>query len=271
MNNKGFSILELITAVSIFFFIVAAMLFMLTSGKNSWHTQDIQSALYQNARKAMDEMTMELSESSRNTITIYAFIDPLNGESSEAICFASGRGDPAIAAEDGIHSNNDYVHWDAGGDISWRSAVVYCTYQTADGIKQLRRYVDYGPATNYYSGTAIFPLTITSIATNINILSGDGSVVSLNRNPAANMTILANYLGTEDVNNDSILNSNEDDGEASLPWDNADGILNTGANFIKASGLINIQLFFKREIRALATTGRFLINTLKGSVQLRQP
>lgn len=272
VNRRGFTLMEMMIVVAIFMFIVTAMLWLFSGGKNSWNTQDIQSELYLNARKAMDEMTRELAESGRNTVTIQVFQDPINSEYHEAICFASGRGSDGVASEDGSHTNNNYVHWKASGNVDWRSAVIYCPYQTAEGIKQLRRYVDYGTSTTYYGTTGIFSLTFVSITdTTITLLRGDSSTFTINRDTDPSMTILANYIDTEDTNNNNALDANERDGNVSAPVDNADLVLNTGVNYTLTSGRLSITFFLRREVARLVTAGRFIVFTLKNTVQLRQP
>lgn len=268
----GFTLLELMVTLAIFLVLTGAIFAIFRGGRDSWITQDVQSELYQNGRRAMDVMIRELQESGRNTVTITQFIDPINSETHEVIGFASGRGSDTIAGEDGNHANNNYTHWDASGNVSWRSAVIYCVYQTSDGIKQLRRYVDYGPSAAYYGTSGVFPLIFTSItATTINILRGDTSTFSIDRDTDPTMTILANYIDTEDTNNNNTLDASENDGNSNTPIDNADSILNYGVNYTQNSGLLAVTLFLKKEMKQLAASGRFIIFTHKGSAQLRQP
>ena len=82
---------------------------------------------------------------------------------------------------------------------------------------------------------------------------------------------MANYLGNEDADNDTVLDSNEDDTDTSIPIDNGDGMLNFGANFVKNVGSIDIVLFLAKEAKNLNQSNRILCTTLRNTVKFRQP
>jgi len=270
---KGFTLIELMIVILIFSIMLGAAYSVLTMGRTSWQTGDIQIELQQEARNAMDQMVKELRESGRNTISnIYQFVDPINGEQHQAISFASGRGNPNDPAEDDLHTNNDYFHLDASGNPSWRSLIIYCIYQASGGQKQLRKYTDY--YTMNYSVANTFPFTFLGITGNqINLQSNNDVSINISRGPdipvGGNPRVLANYVETEDTNLNRNLDPNEDDGNASLPADNNNGILDNGIDFIKTGNLINIKLFLRKEVTRLATSGRFLVTTLNSAVESR--
>lgn len=269
MKDHGFTMVELLVVVLIFTVISIAIFGVLLTGRQSWYAGNTQIELQEESRKAMRIMVKDLRESKGSTVSdIYQFTDPINGEKHQAISFASARGNPSDSADDGVHANNDYFHLDSSSsEPSWRSLVVYCTYQTSSGQNQLRKYVDYN-ATNY-SATNTFPFAFVSVTTGqISLQSSNDSpvTVNINRNPAA-AVILANYVETEDTNLNAILNTNENDGNASLPADNSDGELDFGINFTKSGDQIDIKLFLRKETTAVSA--RSLIITLDNTVILR--
>ena len=263
VNRRGMTLVEVMISGLIAVFILSAFLLLLSSSRSSWLVSQVQSDLYVSGRKAIHMMFRELGESSFDYCSAVTFLDPLSGQYRQTLCFLSGRGDPAVAGEDGS-STNDYVHINANGDVNWRSLVVFCPYVTADNNVQLRRYVDYGAYSN-----SDFPVTLSVTPLNIIVVKNGGAgTVTFSR---AAGTVLANYLGSEDSNNNNVLDANENNGNTSLPIDNANGILNLGANFVKGNGVVEITLFLSREVTALHQAGRFLASTVRAKVKLRQP
>lgn len=275
MKKKAFTLTELLLSCSIFAFILFILFAILMITRSSWITAQVQADLYQNARKALDEMSRELVETSEgnDTMGVFTFVDPINGKYEQGFWFASGRGSPNEASEDGEHLGNNYVHLDNTYNyVVWRSLVVYCPYQTASGQRQLRRYVDYGTSVSYYNGADIFPLDFEEAlasATTFSFKEANGlTTITIDRTGGK---ILANYLDSEDDDDDNTLDSNEDDGSASLPIDNADGVLNYGANFNKNASTVDIALFLKKEVTRLRQRGRVLMITLRNTIKRRQP
>ena len=269
MNNRGVSFTEMMIVGTLMLFMGLALLSILSVAKSAWYVGDIQTDLYQNARKAMQEMFVELIEASSGNVETFAFTDPINGEYTQGIWFSSARGSNLVGGEDGSSTNN-YVHFDANNVVSWRSAIVYIGYENAAGIKQLRRYDDFGSSTTYYSQANKFPLTFLSATTTaINFLEADGTtVLSIDRRYGR---VLANHLGNEDADNDTNLDSNEDDGDTSAPVDNGDGVLNFGVNFVKNVGSIDVILFLAKETVNLNQSNRILCTTLRNTIKFRQP
>jgi hypothetical protein len=268
-NKKGITLFEILIVSVIAIFIMFTLIGLLSSSRNTWIIADIKADLYIDARKAMNEMFEDLVEASSGKTEAFGFVDPINGQSTQGLWFASARGNPAVAGEDGS-SNNNYLHLDANNVVSWRSVIVYCPYQTADGIKQLRRYIDFGPAINFYSQSTIFPLTfLSSNATTLNFIAADGiNVISIDRTGGR---VLANNIQTEDLNNNNLLDSNEDDGIGTDPIDNEDGILNYGVNFTKNVGNVDIVLFLAKEAMRLQSQGMNFSTTLRNKIKFRQP
>ena len=265
---SGFTLPEIMIVILIFLFIMIALMTLLTSAKSSWFIAEVQSDLYQNARLGMQKMVRELNEASSGYTETFKFLDPITGEISEGLWFASGRGDPSVSGENGS-ATNDYVHLDSDNIISWRSVVVYCPYKSTDEPKQLRRYVSYGSSAAYFSGSNIFPLTFISATTNtLTFAMADSTYLTFSRSGGE---VLTNYISTEDTNNNGILDANENDGNASLPLDNADGVLNYGANFSKNVGDVEISLFLTRQVSRFSQSGLTLSSTLRNTIKLRQP
>lgn len=273
-DRRGFTLVEIMISCTISVFVMIVFLTLLSATRSAWFTSQVQSDLYLNGRKAVQTIFREIVEASSGCTEKFTFTDPINGQWREGLWFASGRGDPGVAGEDGSLTN-DYVHLKADHYVGWRSVVVISPYVTPEGDFQLRRYVDYGPSTTYYSGTNIFPLTFSSVTPNyITFMQSDGTTVSFDRTGG---TVLANYLASEDANNNAtssdLPDANEKDGMASLPPDNADNLLNYGINFIKVpgEGKVDIILFLSRQVRSMNQAGRFLVSTVRQTVKLRQP
>jgi len=273
VNKKSISLIELLIAVAIFTVIVGALYFLYGKGKGLDESLSAEADLLAAGRKGLNQLILDMAETNRNTLTkdslgyIPAFSDPANGETHQILIFASARGDTAVTAEDGTHSNNSYAHIDANNRPSWRSAVIYCTFVAPDGTQQLRRYADYGGFASYYSQTSIFPLAVSSITTTyINLTRGDGSVVSIARNSGR---VVANYIATEDANNNNTLDANENDGNASMPADNQDNILDKGCDFSVNGGLVNIKFFLAKPQGLIMQGKRYLTITLGDAAAMR--
>ena len=268
-SRKAITLIEILIVSVISVFIIVTLMALLTSSRNTWIISGAQADLYINARKAMSEMFNELVEVSSGNTETFTFLDPINGQYTQGLWFASARGSNADMGENGSPLNN-YVHLDANNFVSWRSVVVYCSYKTASGINQLRRYVDYGPNITFYSQPNIFPLTLLSISTTtLNFIAADGAtIISIDRTTGG---VMANYIGTEDANNNNALDANENDGTLNDPVDNQDGILNYGVNFTKNVGNIDIVLFLRKSIDRLNVQGMEISTTLRNKVKFRQP
>jgi len=266
-NNKGITLIEIMVVSLIAIFMLLTLMAVFSSSKGAWIISQIKSDLYSEARRSMDKISREVMEGSSGYTQRFSFLDPATGEYTQGFWMASSRGDVSVAGEDGS-VNNAYMHLDANNLISWRSLVIYCPYTTVDGIKQLRRYADYGSNITYYSQSNIFPLTfIGATSVYLNFQQADGTTVNI---PRAGGEVIADYLGNEDANNNNALDSIENDGDSNLPVDNEDGTLNLGFNVIKNSGSIDLTLFFVKEA-LLPTQGRFLQMTLHNSIKFRQP
>lgn len=274
MHKKAYTIVEMLIVLAILGILSGSAYLLLSKGKYTIDFLDTRATLTDNVRRAMQEIIRDLSESNAGTITkdasgsIPYFTDPLNNKDHQVLIFASARGNPDNNAEDSGHDNNNYVH--LGGDYkpSWRSAVIYCTYVTPEGIQQLRKYVDYGSLTAYYAGSPNrFPLSITSITTSsINLIRGDGTYLSIPRNSGI---AKANYIASEDANNNGVLDANENDANDTMPADNKDNVLDRGADFVLTSGLLKIKLFLAKSETPLTQGTRFLTVTLDGTSKLR--
>ncbi|MFH1092542.1 MAG: type II secretion system protein [Candidatus Omnitrophota bacterium] len=267
-KNKGITLIEIMFVSLITVFILLTLTAVFSSSKGAWLISQVKSDLYVDARRAMDSLKKELMEGSSGWTESFTFIDPATGEYAQGVWTASARGNILQAGEDGS-PNNNYMHLDVNNLISWRSVIVYCPYQTSEGLKQLRRYADYGASITHYAQPNIFPLAfVSATSTYLNFLQADGTSLNV---PRAGGDVLANYIGNEDANNNNFLDAQENDGGMNLPVDNQDGILNLGFNAIKSVGSINISLFFTKEVSTLQSSGRILEMTLRNSVKFRQP
>lgn len=280
MNRKSYTLVELMVVVAIFTLILGSLYLLFEKGKSINQSLGAGADLLTSGRAAMHQLITDLNEAKRNTLTgggsgeIPSFTDPLNSETHQILIFASARGDSAVASEDSVHSNNNYVHLDIDNRPSWRSAVIYCTYVTPNGLQQLRKYVDYGSSVTYYSQSGIFPFSLNSVtSTNINLTSQDGTkTLSISRSSGTSSgtyRVIANYISTEDADNDGILDAVENDGNDNMPADNQDGVLDRGVDFSVNSGLLEIKLFLAKPETSLTINKRYLVITLSGSAVMR--
>jgi hypothetical protein len=269
LSRKGISLFEILIVSVMAVFIMFTLVALLSSARSTSVIADIKSDLYINARKAMDEMFNDLVEASSGNTEEFTFVDPINGQYTQGLWFASARGNPAIAGEDGS-MNNGYLHLDANNLVSWRAVIVYCPYTDSAEIKQLRRYIDFGANSAFYSQPNIFPLTFLSVnSSTLRFTAADGiTIISIDR---AGGRVLANNICTEDTNNNNVLDSNERDGIISSPVDNGDGVLNYGVNFTKNVGSVDIVLFLAKEAKMLQSQGLSFSTTLKNKIKFRQP
>ena len=78
-TTKAFTLIELMIAMAIFSIILGAIYSVLSMGRTSYYTGDIQIAVQQEARKAMGKMTREIREaSSVNLSDGYPFLIQTN-------------------------------------------------------------------------------------------------------------------------------------------------------------------------------------------------
>jgi len=261
--------------VSVFIFsILSATAYVsLEAGRRSGGVGGVEVDLQEGARKAMNEMLRELRETGPATVTIYQYTDPQNSEVHQAIAFASTRGNSASFVEgtcvDGA-GNNACFHRNAAGGPSWRALVVYSVYQTSDGRKEFRRYVNYNTA---YGTGNYFPYSFTGMtSTQINLRSAGGVNFTFNRDGTTNgiaPRVLTENVVTEDANNNNTLDVSENDGSATLPFDNADGVLNRGVDFSLNGRVASVTLFLRKQDVPYASGNRFVVSTLRSSVALR--
>jgi hypothetical protein len=91
-------------------------------------------------------------------------------------------------------------------------------------------------------------------------------VLTLARNAGR---VIANYIVSEDSDNSGTLDANEDDGNANLPPDNADGVLDRGADFTLTGRMLKVKLLLAKSETALTQGVRFHTVTLDGLTEVR--
>ncbi|MCM8813379.1 MAG: hypothetical protein NC924_05510 [Candidatus Omnitrophica bacterium] len=252
----------------VFLFILAALLMIFSSARGAWQVSQVRMDVSFDARNAMELLSRELREGSSSFAGTFTFFDGASGSFEQGLWMASARGSPAVGGEDGS-SNNNYMHVGVGNVLEWRSVIVFCSYSTTEGLRQLRRYVDYGPTTQHYAQADIFPLTfVSATATTLRFMCTNGVIIDINR---AGGRVMANNLGSEDANANNLLDGNENDGSASLPMDNADGFLDLGFNAALHSGRVDVRLFLARNVLPWGQGGRVVCSSLRQSIAFRQP
>lgn len=272
-DMKGITLIELLVSAFLFAVLSAAAYLSLDIGRRASRVGGVEIELQQGARKAMTEMSKELRETDSGAVTLFQYTDPQNSEVHQAIAFASARGDSSASVEgicqDSV-ANNACFHVDVSGNPRWRSLVVYAPYQTSDGRRELRRYVSFNSA---YGSGLYFPFSFLEItSTQIRLRSVGGVNFSFNRDGTTNgiaPRVLTENIATEDADNDNALDSAENDGSASLPFDNADGTLDRGADFSLNGRVLTVSLFLRKRDVPYASADRFVVSTLKSSIEMR--
>lgn len=253
MKKTGYTLVEIMIVLAVLVVLSGMIYTVISQGKDVAESVDVRAQLTEGARTAMRELVRDLSEAGSDTVAnngaaIPSFVDPINGEAHQILVFASARGDPADAAEDGTHANNDYVHLDADYGPVWRSVIVYCTYVTPENIQQLRKYVVYDTV---FAQAGMFPFSVVSVtAAAITLQRGDGASLVIPRNSGS---ARANYITSE----------------VTGPASNNDGVIDNGADFTLSGSVVEIKLFLsKRELPTKGGTRR-LTATLSNSVFMR--
>jgi prepilin-type N-terminal cleavage/methylation domain-containing protein len=278
-RKQGLTLIEIMVVVAIVSVISAGILMVAIRSLHAYYTVTALNELSNNASFAMDEIIRDLRESKLDTINIAQPQDPATGHWHDIIAFASARGLYYDSFDPPIDERSFQYDSDTGKPL-WISAIVYYPFTTQNGVMQLRKYVYYHPYKLNEGRREVlsdkdFSLYATVTAGNINlfIVIKEEDVNSLlyvfdRANDAER--VLANHISTEDANANRILDPNEDDGAASLPMDNEDGVLDTGADYSITGNSISIKLFLQKPITYIAgTTQRRVALTLNGAATLR--
>lgn len=112
-RKKGLTLVEILVLVGVLSIIVGSVLRVATSWQRSWNISKVQMDVQSQARRAMSEITEELSQTSQDRVNIN-----VNGD---VITFQL--------------PNDDY----AGGAFTWGDQIQYSLVVGAAGISQLLR------------------------------------------------------------------------------------------------------------------------------------
>ena len=114
-KKKGFTLVEILVVVSIFSIMVGSILNVVFSWNRSWNISEVQMDVQFQARRAISEMTKELSQTSQSTISIIA------------------------AANDQITFQLPNEDYNDEGEFSWGDQIRYSVILGPTGINQLWR------------------------------------------------------------------------------------------------------------------------------------
>src|SRR3989338_7540251 len=115
-NHQGVTLVEMMTTVVIFAFILGICYSLLISGSDSWQTNSVQVELQQELRKAMDWVSQDLRQAGSASITNV----PANGTVYTTITFRKSAGA-------------------SGGNLVWDSNTTTYSLGGAGGTQLLRQ------------------------------------------------------------------------------------------------------------------------------------
>ena len=246
--KSGFTLIETMVVVVIVTVISMGIFGLMLNVLSSYYTLTSLNDLNNSASFAADELINDLRQVDIAMITqSQQVLDPATGERHDILIF------PML---NGINNGNPV----------WQGAIVYYPFTNADGVSQLCRYAH--PDASLLDTD--FPLTVSVDASAINLFKQDGSALtSLNRAGGA-QRVLANSISTEDANNNGVLDSNEDDADASLPMDNANGTLDSGIDYTITGNTVFFTIFLQKPVAGVAgTSRRNVLYTLNSAATLR--
>ena len=248
ITKSGFTLIETMVVVVIVTVISMGIFGLMLNVLSSYYTLTSLNDLNNSASFAADELINDLRQVDIVMITqSQQVLDPATGERHDILIF------PML---NGINNGNPV----------WQGAIVYYPFTNADGVSQLCRYAH--PDASLLDTD--FPLTVSVDASAINLFKQDGSALtSLNRAGGA-QRVLANSISTEDANNNGVLDSNEDDADASLPMDNANGTLDSGIDYTITGNTVFFTIFLQKPVAGVAGTSRRNVSyTLNSAATLR--
>jgi len=248
ITKSGFTLIETMVVVVIVTVISMGIFGLMLNVLSSYYTLTSLNDLNNSASFAADELINDLRQVDIAMITqSQQVLDPATGERHDILIF------PML---NGINNGNPV----------WQGAIVYYPFTNADGVSQLCRYAH--PDASLLDTD--FPLTVSVDASAINLFKQDGSALtSLNRAGGA-QRVLANSISTEDANNNGVLDSNEDDADASLPMDNANGTLDSGIDYTITGNTVFFTIFLQKPVAGVAGTSRRNVSyTLNSAATLR--
>ena len=252
LKKRAFTIIEIMVSVAIISIISVGMLAIIVRSMHAYYTLSALNELNNNASFTADELTKDLLGSDISLIRIASIQDPATGQWHDMLVF------PALSGTNPIDGN---------GNPNWHNVVVYYPFTTASGINQLRKYAH----TNISLTSDDFPLPEPVVtATAINLSKKDLTpLVSFNR-ATSQVRVLANFISTEDANSNQSLDANENDTQANLPMDNADGVLDTGVDYSVSGDTVFIKLFLEKPITQIGgAISRRVSMTLNSAATLR--
>lgn len=136
LNQRAFSLVEVMVVVLILSMMVSGGYFALSSGESSWFTTEAGIQVQENLRKAVDTMTAELRQSQFSLVTI---TDGGGLGSTDSVRFQipviCKTGDPLLNAA------GDVAHW--GATLRWGCRDAACMDADNDCATEDYQYIEY--------------------------------------------------------------------------------------------------------------------------------
>lgn len=250
-NLKGFTFVEILIVAAICILMFSALFFILSVGEKGRLFSDIHIQLQEQARGAMAVLIKDIGLTDAVLARNVSVTDPQAGQDYEMLIIPTAK-----------NANSDFQRDNYGYPV-WQGVIVYYPYVTSSGIRQLRRYVSYGL---YIFPVPADPIIVGITNSIITFDDSDGNPIVIDRANQANTLVLINNLGTEDADGDGILDSNENDGDLTVPLDNKDDFLDKGAHYEIIDRVINAKFFLSHQ----GSGGRGAIFILKSGAVAKQ-
>lgn len=133
--TRGFTVMEMIIAISIFTFIAGAMYGVLATGRRSWLTGEALVTTQASARIALDRITRELHHSAATHVTInntlfgdtvdsVRFDIPIDADSDGFLDLFAGSSLLVYGADDAGDFDGDGQLWEQGWEIEFQRDVL---------------------------------------------------------------------------------------------------------------------------------------------------
>lgn len=155
-RESGMTLIEVAVASTVFSVIILICLEFLAVSMRFYAVDTTQVHMEWRLQSALDDLVLDLKETSPLRMQVYDFNDGLNNKAQTAVIFPTARN----AADQFVYSSGGAVQ----AKPVWQGIVVYAFYSPMAGQPgYLCKYIDYNVGRNYDNTITITSLTSTTI------------------------------------------------------------------------------------------------------------